>query len=185
MLTDFETPTGRAELRDWMTPWDGAAPRHDLCRVSHCTWGEIDVESRFAPRPDYAGMTPVLRRRANGVHLEAHGLDLYLACDQDWEIAHGVATFRTKLRAGEECCCVLSSGTYRPASAIPASLGTTRRFWEHWIDQCTYDGLWPVMVRRSAITLKLLTYTPSCAIIAAPTTSLPEWIGGIRNWDYR
>ena len=185
LLTEFQTPTGRAELRDWMTPWDGTAPGHDLCRVLHCTEGEITVLSRFAPRPDYARTTPVLCPQSEGVCFETQEMKLCLASDQEWEVGDGVATFRTTLRAGAEVRCVLSSHLFMPLNTIAVNLEGTRHFWNAWIAKCTYDGLWPVAVRRSAITLKLLTYAPTGAIIAAPTTSLPEWIGGVRNWDYR
>jgi GH15 family glucan-1,4-alpha-glucosidase len=186
LITSFETPSGRAELWDWMSPWDGVASGHDLCRILRCTAGEIEVESRFAPRPDYARSTPALSIQNGDLVFDAHELRLHLACEQEWTIADGNATFRARLRQDEEIRCVLSSGSaIVPVSAILADLEATRRFWQHWIGKCSYSGRWADAVRRSAITLKLLTYAPSGAIIAAPTTSLPEWIGGPRNWDYR
>ncbi|HEX6288614.1 MAG TPA: glycoside hydrolase family 15 protein [Herpetosiphonaceae bacterium] len=186
LVTTFETTGGVAELWDWMSPWDGVASGHDLCRVLRCTSGEIEVVSRFSPRPNYARDLPTLTSQPGYLVFEAHDLTLHLACKQSWEIADGSATFRTRLRQGEEIGCVLSSGVeIVPVGAVTADLEATRRFWKRWIDQCTYAGQWAAAVRRSAITLKLLTYAPSGAIIAAPTTSLPEWIGGERNWDYR
>ncbi|HEY0606289.1 MAG TPA: glycoside hydrolase family 15 protein [Herpetosiphonaceae bacterium] len=186
LVTTFETPTGTAELWDWMSPWDGVAGGHDLCRMLRCTAGEVEVECRFAPRPDYARSMPELSIQGDHLTLEAHELTLHLACKQEWQIADGSATFQTRLRQNEEIGCVLSSGAQIvPVTAIAADLEATRRFWQNWISNCTYTGRWSDAVRRSAITLKLLTYAPSGAIIAAPTTSLPEWIGGPRNWDYR
>jgi len=185
LLTEFETSTGKAELRDWMTPWDGAAPSHDLCRVLRCTRGEVHVQGRFAPRPDYARRTPTLHSRANGLYFEAHTLQLDLESSHPWKIANGSALLQATLRVGDELRCVLSSGRFIAISAIGEMQEQTKRFWHAWMQACSYDGLWPLAVRRSAITLKLLTYAPTGAIIAAPTTSLPEWIGGVRNWDYR
>lgn len=185
LLTEFETPGGRAELRDWMTPWDGQAPSHDLCRTLRCTAGEIEVWSRFAPQPEYATRIPEFTLRPDGLDFTAHDLQFHLTSNYAWQLDAGVAFFRTTLRAGDEVRCVLSSGTHIPVSALPDILEATRRFWQNWINCCTYVGRWHDAVRRSAITLKLLTYAPSGAIVAAPTTSLPEWIGGIRNWDYR
>ena len=185
LLTEFETSTGRVELRDWMTPWDGAAPSHDLCRVLCCTRGEVNVQGRFAPRPDYARGTPTLHSRAGGLYFEAHNLQLDLESSHSWKIENGSALLQTTLRVGDELRCVLSSGRFIAVSALGEMQEQTKRFWQAWMQACSYDGLWPMAVRRSAITLKLLTYAPTGAIIAAPTTSLPEWIGGVRNWDYR
>jgi GH15 family glucan-1,4-alpha-glucosidase len=186
LITSFETPTGRAELWDWMSPYDGEAPGHDLCRLLRCVAGEVTVAGRFAPRPDYARAAPELRAAADGIQLDAHGQTLHLRSSQPWRIDGERATLETTLRIGEELQCVLCSGDPLLAlEQIPADLQQTRRYWQRWLAQCSYDGLWQAMVRRSAITLKLLTYAPTGAIVAAPTTSLPEWIGGIRNWDYR
>jgi GH15 family glucan-1,4-alpha-glucosidase len=185
LLTRFETAGGRAELHDWMSPWEGQAPGHDLCRVLRCTGGEVQVVGRFAPRPDYARSAAHLAADAHGLTFDAHGLRFYMSCEHEWRVEDGAATLRATLRAGEQIRCVLSSGSAIAVDQITADLEATRRFWHGWIGKCTYDGLWPEAVRRSAITLKLLTYAPSGAIVAAPTTSLPEWIGGPRNWDYR
>ncbi|GIV98112.1 MAG: glycosyl hydrolase [Herpetosiphonaceae bacterium] len=185
LLTEFEAAGGRAALRDWMSPWDGEAPGHDLCRVLCCIEGEIEVFCRFAPRPNYARNRPSLEMSEGGLSFEADGVQIYLECNHEWSISEDQATLRTTLRQGEEIRCVLSSGTRVPLSAIEEDLYQTRAFWREWIGKCTYNGPWHEAVRRSAITLKLLTYAPTGAIIAAPTTSLPEWIGGIRNWDYR
>jgi GH15 family glucan-1,4-alpha-glucosidase len=185
LLTQFETLTGRAELCDWMTPWDRAAPSHDLRRVLRCMEGEVAVVGRFVPRPDYARSRTVLHERANGLYFATHDVRLDLLSTHPWMIREDGATLQTTLRVGEEVRCVLSSGKYILLTALDETLAQTRQFWADWIGKCRYDGLWPEAVRRSAITLKLLTYAPSGAIIAAPTTSLPEWIGGVRNWDYR
>ena len=74
----------------------------------------------------------------------------------------------------------------RPRGSTPRRRSPrTTRFWRSWSAQSTYDGEWADEVQRSLITLKALTYAPTGGIVAAPTTSLPEWIGGVRNWDYR
>jgi GH15 family glucan-1,4-alpha-glucosidase len=185
LITRFETATGRAELYDWMTPWDGDAPRHDLFRMLRCTDGEIEIMGRFAPRPDYARTTTTLEKRQDSLVFQAHDYEIHFTSDHLWKIEEDTATLHTKLRAGDEIGCILSSREYIPINRIPESLEKTRSFWQDWLGNCCYTGRWQEAVRRSAITLKLLTYAPNGAIIAAPTTSLPEWIGGVRNWDYR
>ncbi len=185
LITTFEAAHGKAELRDWMTPWDGDAPTHDVCRVLRCTQGEIEVTGRFAPRPDYAREAVRLTQHDGAISFQTHGLQISLVSDQPWRLEGDTATLRATLRAGEEIRCVLISNGPCGIEQIDEKLARTRDFWEQWVGRCSYDGLWPQAVRRSAITLKLLTYAPTGAIVAAPTTSLPEWIGGVRNWDYR
>lgn len=186
LVTSFETPTGRAELWDWMSPYDGEAPGHDLCRMLRCVAGEVAVEGRFAPRPDYARALPDLQASADGLQFSAHSETIHLRSSQPWQISGERAMLQTTLRAGEELRCVLCSGTeLLSLDSVQDDLTQTRGYWQRWMAQCSYDGRWAAMVRRAAITLKLLTYAPTGAIVAAPTTSLPEWIGGPRNWDYR
>lgn len=186
LVTTFETPTGRAELWDWMSPYDGVAPGHDLCRQLRCVSGEISVRGRFAPRPDYARRLPELIAALDGLQFSAHDLTMHLRCNRPWQIDGSSATLATTLRAGEELSCVLCSGqVLLGIDDVDADLAATTRYWQTWLARCRYEGRYAAIVRRSAITLKLLTYAPSGAIVAAPTTSLPEWIGGMRNWDYR
>ena len=186
LVTYFQTPTGSVELWDWMSPFEGETSGHDLCRQLRCTAGEVEICGRIAPRPDYARQPVVLQPHADGFQFTAHGLTMYVASDQPWQLAEHEATLSVRLRAGEQLHCVLSSGPeYVPVHRVAADLEATQGFWRQWIQTCTYTGNYADLVLRSAITLKLLTYSPSGAIIAAPTASLPEWIGGVRNWDYR
>ncbi|PDW01759.1 glycoside hydrolase family 15 protein [Candidatus Viridilinea mediisalina] len=185
LLTSFATADGRVELMDWMSPWEGPTSEHDLFRLVRCTEGSVTLVGRFAPRPDYGRAMPRLKHSDSGLTFEAHGELLALASSHPWQNDGVEATLEVTLQAGEQLCCVLCSGREARLEVIPRELEMTRAFWSSWIAHCSYQGPWAELVRRSAITLKLLTYAPSGAIIAAPTTSLPEWIGGERNWDYR
>lgn len=186
LITTFETATGTAELWDWMSPCDGDAPSHDLCRVLRCVEGEIFVQGEFAPRPDYARATASLREYGDGFSFDAPGCTLFLKSSHTWAGDGSTAMLETVLRTGEEVRCVLCSGDNTLTLAnIDDDLAATQRYWQTWIAQCSYDGPYLAAVQRSVITLKLLTYAPSGTIVAAPTTSLPEVIGGERNWDYR
>ncbi len=185
LATHFTTPSGQATLYDWMSPWEGVAPGHDLCRLLRCTAGEVTIIGRFAPRPDYARQTPRLESAHDGLHFHAQGLHCHLVSNYAWHSSGTVAQLEITLRQGEELHCIFHSGARLPIESISADLERTRQFWQRWIGSCSYNGRWASYVRRSAITLKLLTYAPNGAIIAAPTTSLPEWIGSVRNWDYR
>ncbi len=185
LVTSFACAGGRAELYDWMSPWEGPTSEHDLCRVLRCTEGEIVAEGRFAPRPDYGLGEPRLQRTPDGLAFSAHGEQFALACSHPLQIEGGAATMRATLRAGEELRLMLRSGSPARLDDLPRERELTNAYWQAWVAKGRYAGPWAAELRRSAITLKLLTYAPSGAIIAAPTTSLPEWVGGVRNWDYR
>jgi GH15 family glucan-1,4-alpha-glucosidase len=149
------------------------------------------MEMEFVLRFDYGASVPWITRLADGKGLRAiAGPDLAVLCAP---VALESRDFTTRARfdvaAGETLPFVL---TYAPSHQDVSlridpqrALDETERFWKAWSARCTVSGKWAAAVRRSLITLKALTYAPTGGIVAAPTTSLPEKIGGVRNWDYR
>lgn len=199
LQTTFETATGSAVLVDAMpvvSPEDEErllSPEHELVRRITCTRGHVEIEVVFDPRPDYAcGRTRWHDRGAVGICIEtAKGL---LTFRSDLKIpvpADGAARVRTTMREGETLDFSLAYAVDTPAVLSP--LGTTSRealrrtieLWQEWGGRTRYVGPYREYVVRSAITIKLLTYAPSGASVAAATTSLPERPGGDHNWDYR
>ena len=185
---------GTIRLTDYM-PWtdDPRSAMHEVHRRVQCVDGEAVVKVVFDPRFDYGRADTTLE--INGRSALANGasgerLVAVLGGVGEWEPRPegGVqAVFR--LKAGERGWVVISWNAiesesilaYRPFDA----LRNTRRRWRDWAQQLQYDGPWRHHVVRSALLLKLLMYAPTGAMVAAPTTSIPEWIGGVRNWDYR
>lgn len=192
LVTRYLSDSGVAEVLDFM-PVDNPtvpSPRRTLVRVIKGVRGEVQFRASVEPRFDYG-------RRTHRVHVD--GTTAVFECgDQrmhllalselasDGTDVHSLAT----VRAGDVAGFVLETGT----STIPRPIGDghiihqfeqTEAFWRRWIGQSTYRGRWREHVERSAITLKLLTYAPSGGLVAAPTASLPEQVGGARNWDYR
>jgi len=195
LQTLFRTPQGVAQLTDFM-PWSGDDERfsvHELHRLLEVREGSIEIELVFDPRFDYGRGDTRVSPASHGALAEGPGGQrIALAFDGPVALkpdpAGGVRA-RFRLRAGQRVWIVLSWRQNRPepiAAYRPfEQLRRTRRFWRRWASQLTYDGPWRHDVQRAALTLKLLQYAPSGAMVAAPTTSLPEWIGGTRNWDYR
>jgi GH15 family glucan-1,4-alpha-glucosidase len=156
--------------------------------------GEVMVDILYEPRPDYARNVPTIERRgALGLWCEIDGAACVLRSEVSLELAddghsaHG----RHRLRAGERVYVAFAYSQEGPA-LVPLLGDTARRqlersirWWQDWAARCTYRGPYRDAVVRSALTLKLMAYAPSGAVVAAPTTSLPELIGGARNWDYR
>jgi GH15 family glucan-1,4-alpha-glucosidase len=184
---------GVLRLTDYM-PWtdDPRASIHEIHRRMECVAGEVEVEFVFDPRFDYgAGETSISHGERGCVAVGPSGDRMVCVVrTARWESrpAGGVCA-RITLKKGERRWMVLSYAgedpqpieAYRPFE----HLRVTRRAWRDWAHQITYDGPWRHHVLRSALLMKLLTYAPTGAMVAAPTASLPEWLGGTRNWDYR
>ncbi|MBV2355539.1 glycoside hydrolase family 15 protein [Streptomyces sp. J2-1] len=198
LITRFMGPGGVGEVADLMPPLDGPDPtdRHTLIRIARVVRGSLPFAFDCRPRFDYGRAPHTLRLGDDRTAvLRGPDLDLHvrttpgvrLRADGDDDV-----TARVTLSAGEAAVFVLtttaSGAPAPPAPTLPGIADTVedcRRFWLDWLRPCTYRGRWQDMVNRSAITLKVLTYAPSGAPVAALTTGLPEQIGGERNWDYR
>lgn len=201
----FETGSGRARLLDSFSVTSEARkrnrlmPDHEILRILEGLEGEVRIRMDYSPRPGFGSKRAMLTRRGGlgiacdlgeeiyNLHsdLDAESIEIL----QDGSGSRAVAEFT--LRAGEKTAFSLTYSHEGPAVIPPVGshaeerLEETRRYWKCWIDRSQYSGPYDKHVRRSALALKLLTYAPSGAVVAAPTTSLPETPGGVRNWDYR
>ena len=193
LVTRFFTEEGVGEVQDFMpiTGDAGEVSRHRLIRRVLCVRGSVPFRARVAPRFDYARQPHTARRQADQIVFES--ADLALALTATVTVEHGAqdATASFKLLEGESAVFALDQvgGDIMPRSCARTEaeeqFNATVAFWRRWLSASRYRGRWRETVHRSALTLKLLTYAPSGTIVAAPTTSLPEQIGGERNWDYR
>jgi GH15 family glucan-1,4-alpha-glucosidase len=186
--TVMETADGGAvALIDFMPPRDG---RSDLVRIVRGMRGRVAMRMELVLRFDYGRTVPWVTRNDDG-DLRAvagpHQVTLRTAVPTRGENLHTVAEF--EVGEGEEAVFVLTHSPSHLPPPEPADprrqLGETEAFWTDWIGSCSQCGHWSAAVRRSLLTLKALTYRPTGGIVAAPTTSLPEVLGGSRNWDYR
>jgi GH15 family glucan-1,4-alpha-glucosidase len=192
LITRFMTAGGVGEVIDFMPVSDPhrATDRHRLVRAVRCVRGLMRFTLDCAPRFDYGRQAHELELTPEGAVFHAPSLRLTLHGPAALE-RHGDDVRATiTLRAGQVDGVILESATgdapRRPsAEELLGLFEETARFWRGWLGRSTYRGRWREMVDRSAITLKLMTYAPTGALIAAPTTSLPEQVGGERNWDYR
>ena len=184
--TELETVEGEVRLVDFM-PIRARHPR--VVRVVEGLRGEVPMRMRMAPRFDYGQTRPWVDRSDSAFKTGAGpwGLELRADVEVDEEDAAAVSSFI--VAAGERVGFVLGSypSWEMPPDPIDADavLDETDRWWSEWSNRSTYAGGWADEVQRSLITLKALTYAPTGGIVAAPTTSLPEFLGGVRNWDYR
>ena len=196
--TTFESETGTLRLIDCMPVYELNYERNHMIadreglRILECTSGEVELDAMFCPAPKYgkAG-TRWRQQKALGVHVQFVGGALWLRSDLDWRVDGDHAVCRTVIRAGERHYCSLVMMEHGPAVLSPlgessdAALAQTIAWWTKWSKKCEYEGPFRDQVLRSALALKLLNFAPSGAIVAAPSTSLPERIGGDLNWDYR
>jgi len=167
-----------------------ATDRHRLVRAVRCVRGEMRFVVDCAPRFDYGRQRHDLEVTGEGAVFRTPALQLTLHGPAGLE-RHGDDVRATiDLQAGQVDGVILESGAQeRPRrwsrEELMALFTDTSRFWRDWLAGSTYRGRWREMVARSAITLKLMTYAPTGALVAAPTAGLPEQVGGERNWDYR
>ncbi|MEU5958206.1 glycoside hydrolase family 15 protein [Streptomyces sp. NPDC047525] len=184
--SQWDTPTGTLKITDLMPPREGP-PR--LIRIVEALTGTVEVASELCVRFGYGKVVPWVSQVEGRMCALAGPDAVWLDTDGDTRGEQPATEMQFTLEAGERLAFTLS---WQPSHAGPPeqpdaneALETTEKFWAAWVSQCTYAGEHREAVVRSLITLKALTYAPTGGIIAAPTTSLPEDIGGVRNWDYR
>jgi len=195
LITRFLSDDGVAEVIDYMPV--GLADDHPgartLVRRVEMIRGHLPLRVVCRPVFDTGRTVPQASLHDTGVVFRSDNLPLSLSSSADLHLQDdGSARADLSLTRGDRAVFVLHDAK-APNPGVGAfslsreqdMLDTTLDTWRRWIRQCTYEGRWREMVYRSALVLKLLTYEPTGAVIAAPTTSLPETIGGVRNWDYR
>lgn len=184
--TEWETPDGKVKVIDFMSPRDGAA---DIVRIVEGIRGSVPMRGELSLRFDYGEIVPWVRHDQHGIHAVAGPDAAYLVTDAPLRGEHMQTASEFTVTAGQRIPFVLTwapSHLGRPRAVDPEGvLAATESFWQEWSDKCKITGPYREPVLRSLITLKALTYAPTGGIVAAVTTSLPEEIGGQRNWDYR
>lgn len=184
--TEYDTEEGTVALIDFMPP---RTERPDVMRIVEGRRGRVPMRMDLVIRFDYGSVVPWVRHTPDGFHATAgpDTLNLYADVEVHGERFHTVSDFAVS--EGERLSFqLLWVPTFGPAKApmdVLATLEETEAWWCRWSARCAYQGPWRDAVKRSLITLKALTYAPTGAVVASPTTSLPERIGGVRNWDYR
>jgi GH15 family glucan-1,4-alpha-glucosidase len=200
LVTRFSLQDGIAEIQDYMPI--GTSPDspvyHQLHRRVRCVRGPIRLSAVCRPEFDYGRQSHELRISDKGASFRFGSTHFTLTTDAPLRSGdRGGVTSEFTLKEGESCCFIFSNESQNHSSAGEAApppvqaaeadetFQETVKYWQSWLSSCTYRGRWRERVERSALVLKLLTYEPTGAVVAAATTSLPEAIGGPRNWDYR
>ncbi|WP_097967699.1 glycoside hydrolase family 15 protein [Streptomyces sp. or20] len=184
--SEWDTPRGTVRVTDFMPPRDGAP---QLIRIVEGVSGRVPMRSELRMRFSYGRVTPWVHKVDNRTVAVAGPDSVWLDTEAD-TYGKNLTTYSDfTVGPGERVAFTISwQPSHHGPPALPepeGSLEATELFWREWVDQCTYHGPYREAVVRSLITLKALTYAPTGGIVAAPTTSLPEEIGGVRNWDYR
>ena len=201
--TTFTAPGGIVKVVDFMPiqdndkdgkPDTNPAFPPELHRIVTCTSGSVEMRCEYEPRHDYARAMPVFRQRrrnVDGIAVETNGgqQSMTLLSNVSLSVGADGVNGEFSLSQGESAIFVMAYGNGRPASLeqyhTQEKLELTRRYWQGLVAGMHYSGLWREQVVRSFLVLHLMMYRGTGAIVAAPTTSLPETLGGSRNWDYR
>ena len=199
LVTTFETESGRMRLTDLMPVCSEEEkkhrllPEHEILRIVECDAGEVEVQVRFDLRLDYGRRRPRWRA-AGGLGLRVEdGAEIYtLRGDAPLTLqADGAVVANVRLQRGARLHFSLTYDSDGPAVLPPlgeysmTAVRSTIAWWESWAARCTYQGRYREQVLRRLLTLKLMSFAPTGAMVAAPTTSLPERTGSDLNWDYR
>jgi GH15 family glucan-1,4-alpha-glucosidase len=193
LITRFMTEDGVGELIDFM-PIENptvATDNHKIARGVRCLRGEMPFRLECEPRFDFARQAHKLSLTDEGAVFETNGHQVVLHGAAGAErVGNDDVLLDFTLKAGEVKGFILETGATGPPQAQNRDVfirlfEQTVQYWRNWLARCTYQGRWREMVHRSAMSLKLMTYAPTGALVAATTTGLPEQVGGERNWDYR
>jgi GH15 family glucan-1,4-alpha-glucosidase len=185
--TEFETDEGVVVVVDFMPLRDG---KSNIVRTVVGKRGRVAMRTHIVLRFDYGAIIPWVSRIEDGALRAIAGPDMIVIRTDVTLRGEGFTTVgEFTIGEGERTSFVMTWGPSHlepPKTVDPVkALEVTERFWTNWASQCTYRGKWRDAVIRSLLTLKALTFHPTGGIVAAPTTSLPEQVGGVRNWDYR
>jgi GH15 family glucan-1,4-alpha-glucosidase len=184
--SEWDTSRGTVRVTDFMPPRDGAP---QLIRIVEGVTGRVPMRSALRMRFSYGRVVPWVHKH-EGRTVAVAGPDSVWYDTECETYGKALTTYSDfTVAPGERIAFTISwEPSHKPPPALPEpeqALEATEEFWRDWVAQCTYHGPYREAVVRSLITLKALTYAPTGGIVAAPTTSLPEEIGGVRNWDYR
>ncbi|MDQ6678749.1 MAG: glycoside hydrolase family 15 protein [Acidobacteriota bacterium] len=193
LVTRFLDPEGVGEVIDFLALGEVGRKWREVVRISRCVRGTVKFRMECAPRFDYARAEHRIILDGNRARFTSGEIRMDLTSTIELREHQGqAAVCEFQLQEGERASFVLR---YAPEEKAVAETDLNRKteeqmqatiaYWKEWAERCKYQGRWREMVVRSALALKMLTYAPTGAIIAAPTCSLPEVIGGERNWDYR
>ncbi|HSJ73159.1 MAG TPA: trehalase-like domain-containing protein [Miltoncostaeaceae bacterium] len=185
--TDVETADGSVRLIDFMPRRRGGPPQ--VVRIVEGLSGRVPMRSQIVLRPDYGAIVPWIDAVPDGALITAGPDAFHLSTPHPLAVADGAIEADFHAVAGSRVHFVMSwhaSSEGSPCVESPDSaLARTEAWWRAWSGRCIYDGAYSDAVRTSLVVLKAMTHELTGALVAAPTTSLPEDIGGVRNWDYR
>ena len=192
LVSRFLSSDGVSEVVDFMPiSANESCPRHPVVRMAKAVRGSVRLRMECIPAFNFARDDHTVRIDGRRALFESKDLNLELLANRDLEVRDNGCFIEFTLHQEESAVFLLQEASDAGSASeftrdqAQQMLDETTRYWQRWLAQCTYAGRWRETVNRSALMLKLLTFKPTGAIIAAPTCSLPEALGGERNWDYR